>query len=253
MRNYGQHNALLCGVRAARFDTVVTIDDDLQHPPEEIPKLLSKLSEGYDVVYGMPIKQKHSLWRNLASYFTRLALQGTMGIENARKVSARQSLSHPDTRGLYQLSKSICDLGCTACLGYDELRIDTHSPRNSSKRSLELYFQETHASRHKYDDWFYRDTVAICQHGGFRICFVRYAGAILRHRALPDPEGQRPRISFPGVDHSHLLRRAAVCAWNYGRISGTNPLPDHGKTNVYHPRRDQSRDQRTIEMRISCA
>ena len=88
MRNYGQHNALLCGVRAARFDTVVTLDDDLQHPPEEISKLLSKLSEGYDVVYGMPIKQKHSLWRNLASYFTRLALQGTMGIENARKVSA---------------------------------------------------------------------------------------------------------------------------------------------------------------------
>jgi len=88
MRNYGQHNALLCGVRASRFDTIVTIDDDLQHPPEEICKLLSKLTEGYDVVYGMPIKQKHSLWRNLASYFIRLALQSTMGIENARKVSA---------------------------------------------------------------------------------------------------------------------------------------------------------------------
>jgi undecaprenyl-phosphate 4-deoxy-4-formamido-L-arabinose transferase len=92
MRNYGQHNALLCGVRASRFDTVVTIDDDLQHPPEEIPKLLSKLSEGYDVVYGTPIKQKHSLWRNLGSYFTRLALQGTIGIENARKVSAFRAL-----------------------------------------------------------------------------------------------------------------------------------------------------------------
>ena len=88
MRNYGQHNALLCGVRASRFDITVTIDDDLQHPPEEIPKLLAKISEGYDVVYGTPIKQKHSLWRNLASYFIRLALQSAMGIENARKVSA---------------------------------------------------------------------------------------------------------------------------------------------------------------------
>ncbi len=88
MRNYGQHNALLCGVRESCFNIVVTIDDDFQHPPREIPKLLAKLSEGYDVVYGSPIKQKHSLWRNLASYFTRLALQGTMGIENARKVSA---------------------------------------------------------------------------------------------------------------------------------------------------------------------
>jgi undecaprenyl-phosphate 4-deoxy-4-formamido-L-arabinose transferase len=88
MRNYGQHNALLCGVRLARFDTVVTIDDDLQHPPEEICKLLDCLEAGCDVVYGTPIHQKHSLWRVLASYFTRLALQSTMGVENARKVSA---------------------------------------------------------------------------------------------------------------------------------------------------------------------
>ncbi len=40
MRNYGQHNALLCGIRAAKYDLVVTMDDDLQHPPEEIPRLL---------------------------------------------------------------------------------------------------------------------------------------------------------------------------------------------------------------------
>ena len=43
MRNYGQHNALLCGIRAARFDTLVTMDDDLQHPPEEIHKLLAQI------------------------------------------------------------------------------------------------------------------------------------------------------------------------------------------------------------------
>lgn len=88
MRNYGQHNALLCGVRRARFDRVITVDDDLQHPPEQIPALLAKLDEGYDVVYGTPIHQQHSLWRKLASYFTRLALQSTMGVENARRVSA---------------------------------------------------------------------------------------------------------------------------------------------------------------------
>src|SRR5918993_5335821 len=41
MRNYGQHNALLCGIRAARHPVVVTLDDDLQNPPEEIPKLLA--------------------------------------------------------------------------------------------------------------------------------------------------------------------------------------------------------------------
>lgn len=49
MRNYGQHNALLTGIRAAKHPVIATMDDDLQHPPEELPKLLAKLAEGYDV------------------------------------------------------------------------------------------------------------------------------------------------------------------------------------------------------------
>lgn len=88
MRNYGQHNALLCGIRAAKYETIVTIDDDLQNPPEEISKLLTKLDEGYDVVYGTPLKERHDLWRSIASQVTKLALQSTMGIETARQVSA---------------------------------------------------------------------------------------------------------------------------------------------------------------------
>jgi undecaprenyl-phosphate 4-deoxy-4-formamido-L-arabinose transferase len=88
MRNYGQHNALLCGVRSARYRVLVTMDDDCQNPPEEIHKLLDELAKGYDVVYGSPYRQQHSLWRNFASYITRLALQSTMGVENARKVSS---------------------------------------------------------------------------------------------------------------------------------------------------------------------
>ncbi len=88
MRNYGQHNALLCGIRAARFETIVTMDDDLQHPPEEIHKLLEKLEEGYDVVYGFPEHQQHGLLRDLASEMTKLALRSSMGVETARHVSA---------------------------------------------------------------------------------------------------------------------------------------------------------------------
>lgn len=87
-RNYGQHNALLCGIREARGDVVVTLDDDLQHPPEEVPKLLVKLEEGVDVVYGPPEKEQHGLFRDLASQITKLALQGAMGAQNARQVSA---------------------------------------------------------------------------------------------------------------------------------------------------------------------
>jgi len=88
MRNYGQHNALLCGIRAAKYDLVVTMDDDLQHPPEEIPRLLARLDEGFDVVYGTPKAEQHGLLRALASRITRLALGAAVGRDVAKNVSA---------------------------------------------------------------------------------------------------------------------------------------------------------------------
>lgn len=88
MRNYGQHNALLCGIRAAKYDLVVTMDDDLQHPPEEIPRLLARLEEGFDVVYGTPKSEQNGLMRALASRITRLALSAAVGSDVAKNVSA---------------------------------------------------------------------------------------------------------------------------------------------------------------------
>ena len=88
MRNYGQHNATLCGVRQARYEVVVTMDDDLQHPPEEIHCLLEKLEEGFDVVYGVPRKLPHSWWRNLGSVLSKLVVSSAIGIKTIRDVSA---------------------------------------------------------------------------------------------------------------------------------------------------------------------
>lgn len=88
MRNYGQHNALLCGIRAAKYTIIITIDDDLQHPPEEISRLIDKLEQGYDVVYGTPAHEQHGILRNLASQITKVALQSAMGVDTARQVSA---------------------------------------------------------------------------------------------------------------------------------------------------------------------
>ena len=88
MKNYGQHNALLCGIREVRHDVIVTMDDDLQHPPEEIPKLLGALEEGADVVYGPPLEEQHGLWRDLASGISKIALRSAMGVDIARDVSA---------------------------------------------------------------------------------------------------------------------------------------------------------------------
>ena len=88
MRNYGQHNALLCGIRSARYEIIVTMDDDLQNPPEEVSKLLKKLGEGYDVVYGTPQKERHGFWKDMASQVTKGVLKSTMGVQVARNVSA---------------------------------------------------------------------------------------------------------------------------------------------------------------------
>lgn len=88
MRNYGQHNALLCGIRQARYDVIVTMDDDLQHPPEELPALLHALQSGYDVVYGSPQRQQHGFLRDMASQVTKRVLQNAMGAETASKISA---------------------------------------------------------------------------------------------------------------------------------------------------------------------
>ncbi|MCI0499565.1 MAG: glycosyltransferase family 2 protein [Planctomycetales bacterium] len=88
MRNYGQHNALLAGIRMAKYELTVTLDDDLQHPPEEIPKLLETLNQGYDVVYGSPKEGRHGFSRNIASQITKLALYSVMSVQIAPKVSA---------------------------------------------------------------------------------------------------------------------------------------------------------------------
>jgi glycosyltransferase involved in cell wall biosynthesis len=87
-RNYGQHNALLCGIRSAKYEITITMDDDLQHPPEEIHKLLDQMVAGMDVVYGIPRKMPHSNWRNFFSKYTKLFLARAIGIARVRDISA---------------------------------------------------------------------------------------------------------------------------------------------------------------------
>ena len=93
-RNFGQHNALLAGIRAARGEIVVTLDDDLQNPPEEIPRLLERLDEGYDVVYGSPIVRRHKYWRNGGARLVRYSLRSSMG-DIAASVSPFRALRTP--------------------------------------------------------------------------------------------------------------------------------------------------------------
>jgi glycosyltransferase involved in cell wall biosynthesis len=77
-RNFGQHNALLCGFKNSSGNFVITIDDDLQIPPEEIEKLIQTYdAEEHELVYGIFQKKKHAPWRNFASFFIRSSSKST--------------------------------------------------------------------------------------------------------------------------------------------------------------------------------
>ena len=76
MKNFGQHNALMCGFHYSSGDYIITMDDDLQHPPEEIPKLISVIArKKYDVVYGQYLKKEHNFIRNFGTSFINLILK----------------------------------------------------------------------------------------------------------------------------------------------------------------------------------
>jgi undecaprenyl-phosphate 4-deoxy-4-formamido-L-arabinose transferase len=87
-RNYGQHNALLAGIHRARHEVVVTMDDDLQHLPEEIPALLAPIADGEaDLVYGVPEVEEHGVVRSAASRGVKRGL-ALAGVPRAQDVSS---------------------------------------------------------------------------------------------------------------------------------------------------------------------
>ncbi len=88
MRNYGQENATLCGILDARYEVIVTMDDDLQHCPEELPTLVAKLNEGYDVVYAVPRQRHQSWWRTLFSGMVKWAISSVMRLRTVRDISS---------------------------------------------------------------------------------------------------------------------------------------------------------------------
>jgi polyisoprenyl-phosphate glycosyltransferase len=71
-RNFGEHNAVMCGLNYMTGDYAVIIDDDFQNPPSEIVKLVNELEKGFDVVYSKYKKKKHNIFRNLTSRFNDL-------------------------------------------------------------------------------------------------------------------------------------------------------------------------------------
>jgi glycosyltransferase involved in cell wall biosynthesis len=80
-RNFGQHAALHAGLYYAKGDVVVLMDGDLQNPPEEVPKLLKKLEEGFDIVYGVRQHRADSFMRKAGSTFYHFLIKKLTGVD----------------------------------------------------------------------------------------------------------------------------------------------------------------------------
>jgi undecaprenyl-phosphate 4-deoxy-4-formamido-L-arabinose transferase len=87
-KNFGEHNAVLCGIRAARLDVIVTLDDDLQQPPSEIPALLEALTPDVDLVYGVSIASQHRRGRRVTTALAKRALQHVFGVQRATVITS---------------------------------------------------------------------------------------------------------------------------------------------------------------------
>lgn len=147
MRNHGQHNALLCAIRAASYTTAVTIDDDLQNPPEEIPKLLEVLAAGNDVVYGTPESEQHGLLRDLASQITKMVLQGAMGASTARRVSAFRAFRTEIRRAFLDYKSPYVSIDVLLTWGTTRFSAITvrHEPRQIGRSNYTVRKLITHA------------------------------------------------------------------------------------------------------------
>ena len=80
-RNFGQHQAIFAGFQAARGQVMVTLDADLQNPPEEIPRLVAKIEEGYDTVGGWRENRQDSLFRKLPSLMINRLMSYVTGVK----------------------------------------------------------------------------------------------------------------------------------------------------------------------------
>ncbi len=80
-RNFGQHQAIFAGFQAARGQVMVTLDADLQNPPEEIPRLVAKLDEGYDTVGGWRENRQDSIFRRLPSQLVNTVMSRVTGVK----------------------------------------------------------------------------------------------------------------------------------------------------------------------------
>ena len=140
-RNFGQHNALLAGIRYAKYNVIATMDDDLQNPPEELRRLVDALTEDVDVVYGIPIKKNESHLRRLSSFLMRKGYGTLLNIRSAPMISPfrifRGSLREGFSSNSLGPNVSIDSLLSWSTSRFSTVRVE-HRPRLIGKSNYSL-------------------------------------------------------------------------------------------------------------------
>jgi len=114
-RNYGQHAAVLAGMKYAKGDVVITIDADLQNPPEEIPKLVKEIREGYEIVGTFREHRKDSIFRKVASKIINLIISKSLSSPVKDWGSMLRAYIRPVVNAICQCSETSTFIPALAC------------------------------------------------------------------------------------------------------------------------------------------
>lgn len=142
-KNSGQHNALMCGFSISSGDYIITMDDDLQHPPEEIPNLINAIQNSdFDVVYGVPAgKRKHSPIRRIGGFLYRRLISSAFKcahhpITGSFRIIRKETLMHIVKIKTPNPIISLLLLKVTQQIGSIEIR---HDKRKYGKTTYTMY------------------------------------------------------------------------------------------------------------------
>ena len=139
-RNFGQHAAIMAGFDSAQGEVIITLDSDLQNPPEEIPKLLRKLDEGYEIVFGVLQQRKHSAFRKAGSAFSKWILSRIMPVDvtNISAFRALESCVIAQLRRFSERSKFLDGLLCWMGFKIGTIEVEHHE-RRTGKTKYSLF------------------------------------------------------------------------------------------------------------------
>ena len=156
-RNYGQHSAIMAGFSRVRGDIVVTLDADLQNPPEEIPKLVQKAEEGFDVVGSVRVPRQDSLFRKTGSWVVNRMVRASTGVDMHDYGCMLRAYRRPVVEAMLQCEERSTFIPVLAnSFARYTTEVDVHHEERlagDSKYSVWKLDQPSVRSAHQHDDF----------------------------------------------------------------------------------------------------